>query len=157
MLIKVESAVLIKQDHQSVFDYISNYSNDVFWRAEVKHTIVDKAPMRKGSTITQQTWLSKKIPVFVTTFRCTSFTADDIVVCETTKENEYWCWSARRVQQLADKSTKVIYQLEFDDNIVQYGLGFKLPRLFVLLYTKQTMKKYLKILKHNLESNHKAL
>ncbi|MEO6357974.1 MAG: hypothetical protein ABIU77_19140 [Ferruginibacter sp.] len=154
MLIQVKSAVLINQNYQVVFDYISNYTNDVFWRAEVKKTIVDTVSICKGTTITQQTFLSKKIPVFVTTFRCTDFTKGERVVCETTTENAYWCRSVRAVQQVNGNLTKVFYQLGFDSSIVQYGLGFKLPRLIILFYTKQTMRRYLRILKNRMESNH---
>jgi len=143
--------VQIKAHSSAVFAYVSSFANDVFWRAEVKQSVVSEEIPGIGSIITQVSFLSKQVPEYITVFMCTSFIPSESIVCETTEGSRFWSKSIRLVTPLGGGQSKFTYQLEFDAAIVKHGLGFSLPAFIVSFYTRHTMKLYLRKLKCILE------
>jgi hypothetical protein len=81
---------------------------------------------------------------------------NELVVYESLPANLFWLKNSRQVEKIARDSTKLTYHLEFDADIVKYGIGFKLPMFFLRYYTKATMNKYLNKLKLILEKGDQA-
>jgi hypothetical protein len=150
-LIDVTSTINISKNHKLVFDYFSNFENDKFWREEVNDTKINTETLEINTLITQDSFLSKKIPNHISILQCTDLQPYQKIVCETTESNDYWLKTTRQTESLSDDSTKVIYRIEFDGGVVKHGLGFSLPKIIVSFYTKMIMKKYLAVLKKNLE------
>lgn len=154
-LIDITSSIIISKNHKSVFDYFSNFENDKFWRQEVNDTNINTETMGVNTLITQGSFLSKKVPNHISKLKCTDFQPYQQIICETTDRNDYWLKTTRQTEPLSNDSTKVIYRIEFDGDVVKHGLGFSLPKIIVSFYTKLTMKKYLAVLKKNVEEQYK--
>lgn len=150
-LIDITSSIIISKNHKLVFDYFSNFKNDSLWRQEVNDTKINTETIGVNTLITQDSFLSKKVPNHISILKCTDFQPHKKIVCGTTDKNDYWLKTTRQTESLSDDSTKVIYRIEFDSDVVKHGLGFSLPKIIVSFYTKLTMKKYLAVLKKNVE------
>lgn len=150
-VIDLTQSVVINCDHRKVFDFISDYRNDVHWRDEVKETALSTEKMKQGTIITQTSYLSGKMPRYTSEAGCTVYESPEIIITETTPACSYWTKSTRQVQPASDTSATFTYRLQFDLGIVKHGLGFSLPSFLVNFYTSVTMKKYLKQLKKTLE------
>lgn len=152
MVLDITASVKVYNNYKTVFDYISNYNNDSFWRREVKLTTVNSLQTGIGTVVTQYSFLSKQMPYHKNTFTCTGFVANKIIVYETKGDEKFWQRNTRIAAPLSENSTQIIYQVEFDTAIVKHSLGFGLPNFILRLYTKQTMKQYLTVLKNLLEN-----
>jgi|ERR1035437_6433516 hypothetical protein len=150
-LIDITGNIIINKDCETVFDYFSNYTNDKFWRKVIHETKINTDHIEKNSIITENSFLSRRIPNYITTFKCIDFQPDKLIICETTAENTFWSKNTRYVEALTGNITKVTYRFQLDINIVKHGLGFRLPTFLVYLHTKLEMKKYLSALKRILE------
>lgn len=150
MILDITNSIIIPQNHKLVFDYFSNFANDKLWRKEVRATKINSEKTGVGTSITQFSFLSRKEPCYKSELTCTEFTANKIIVCETNRGNKFWLKTTRQVTPLAENNTLITYRLEFDTAIVKYSLGFALPAFILCLYTRQTMKRYLRVLKKKL-------
>ena len=150
--ISISGSIIINRDLQTVFNFISDYSNDPKWRKEINQTVIDTPKINVGSLLTEDSFLSKRNPHYLSYLKCTEYIADKMVKCETTSEAKFWAMNTRTVEAIDTKTTKVLYHLEFDPAIVKFGIGFQLPRFFLSYYTKSVMKDYLAVLKKNLET-----
>ncbi len=149
--VSVIQTVIINKDIGTVFGYFSDYRNDRFWRKEVNSTKLNREPLGKGTIIVQDSFLSGKIPNYITTFVCTEFVPGSSIACETVAGDSFWSKMNRRVETAPGNKTKITYEIAFDIEIVKFGLGFRLPQFIVNSYTKRTMSKYLSVLKGILE------
>ncbi|MGG9964195.1 hypothetical protein [Ferruginibacter sp. SUN106] len=150
MILDITGTIIIPQNHQLVFEYFSNFANDKLWRKEVKATKVNSEKICVGTSITQYSFLSKKEPYYKSEFTCTEFAANKIMVCETNRGDQFWLKTTRQVTPLTENNTLITYRLQFDTAIVKHGLGFALPHFLVRIYTQQTMKQYLRVLKNSI-------
>jgi hypothetical protein len=151
MQIDLTAAVEIASDAPSVFAWFSDYRNDPYWRKEVRAVTLSTGSIEQGSLITEVSFLSNRVPEYVSCLRCIAFSGGKSIVSETTAESKFWARNSRSVEPLPGSRTRVIYQLQFDTAVVRHGLGFSLPVFIVKFYTRMTMKKYLAVLKKNLE------
>ena len=151
-MIDITLKVLILKDANTVFNYLSDFRNDKFWRKEVNETQLNTKEMQLNAIITEDSFLSKKVPHYISVLTCTELTPNQLIVCETVPETKFKAKSTRQTIALPNKNqTKVIYRLQFELAIVKFGLGFALPKFIVQWYSLQIMKQYLAKLKGNLE------
>ena len=151
MQIDLTATVEVAADAPSVFAWISDYRNDPYWREEIKKVTLSTGSVERGSLITEVSFLSNRVPEYVSQLRCIAFSAGKSIVSETIPENKFWAKNSRSVEPLPGNRTRVTYRIQFDIAVVRHGLGFSLPAFFVKLYTRITMKKYLAVLKKKLE------
>jgi len=149
--IQLTGDIIINTDHLTAFSYISNYSNDKYWRKEINETTINTATLEIGTILTEDSFLSKRNPNYVSFLKCIDLIPNNTVTCETTPEAPFWAMNKRTVEAIEPNKTKVIYHLKFDPAIVKFGIGFQLPRFFLNFYTRSVMKDYLQVLKKNLE------
>lgn len=136
-----------------VFDYFADFTKDPQWRKEINKTETSSRPIGVGTTIIENSFLSGKVPNYISTLTCTALDPGKLIISESVPTNMFWAKSTREVEHVTDNTCTITYRLQFDMDIVKHGLGIALPKFFVTFYTKQTMKKYMKQLKKNLESN----
>lgn len=148
----IKGNIIINNDLQTVFNFLSDYRNDPKWRKEINQTTINTDNMGLETKLTEDSFLSKRNPHYLSYLKCTEFIPNKTVKCETTQEAKFWAKSARSVESITNTSTKVTYELEFDPAIVKFGIGFQLPYFFLNFYTKSVMKDYLAVLKKTLES-----
>ncbi len=156
-LIDITETIVISENYKTVFDYYADYTNDKYWRKEINNTVTDSEFIQEGLLLTEDSYLSGKIKNYINTLTCTAFKPETLIICETTQQAKFWSKSIRQVEQFSGNQTKVIYRLQFNLNIVKYGLGFRLPAFLVKFYTRQTMKKYLAELKQVIEKRKHSL
>ena len=149
--ISIQGEVLISRDVESVFNYFSDLRNDQFWRKEANETKINSEKIQLHTVIEQGSFLSKKVPNYITIFVCTEFVQNRSMICETDKEQRFWSKSIRQTEGIKPELTKVTYKVEFDLTIVKHGLGFGLPRFITHIFLKKTIKSYLTQLKYALE------
>lgn len=149
--IDITGSIIINKNNSKVFAYFSNFFNDPMWRKEINETEIKNYPATINTIIKQDSFLSTKIPHLLIQYKCTEFVPDKMIVCETTSDNKFWQRNTRITEAISENSTKVIYRIQFDIDIVKYGLGFYLPTFLIKYYTRKTMKKYLKVLRNNIE------
>jgi uncharacterized membrane protein len=149
--IDVTATIQIARDAKTVFDYLANYTNDPKWRAEIKEVQLSTPSVREKTEVTEVSFLSKKVPRHVSLLQCVALAPGRSVASEATAASPFWSRNTREVEPLPGDRTRVVYRIQFDPAVVKHGLGFGLPRFVVYFYTKTTMKKYLAVLKRNLE------
>ncbi len=149
--IDISSTIIISTNYKKVFEYVSNYSNDVFWRKEINAVKINTESVEKNTLIIEDSFLSKKTPNYISKLKCIEFQKYELIISETIFDNSFWAKNTRIVEVLPNGSTKLTYRVQFDINIVKHGLGFSLPKFIVNFYTKSTMNKYLSVLKNILE------
>ncbi|QMU29505.1 SRPBCC family protein [Adhaeribacter radiodurans] len=150
-IIDLTATIKISKSPAKVFAYLSNYTNDSLWRKEINWVKLNTGTIAKETVITEESFLSRRVPNYVSTLQCTDIQNNRLITSETIPGNPFWAKNTRMVEPLPSNFTKVTYQLQFDRNIVKHGLGFNLPKFLVNFYTRSTMKKYLAVLKKNLE------
>ena len=153
MNILVTGFISISADHRTVFDYISNLSNDKFWRKEINSTTMNSKP-QINALAAENSYLSKRVPDNMLLLVCSEFVENKKVVYQTLPDSKFFLKSLRMVESVSENETKVTYTIAFDQRIVIHGLGFSLPTLLVQLVAKHDMKKYLAALKTLLENKH---
>lgn len=151
--IRANGNIIVNSDLQTVFTFLSDYRNDPKWRKEINQTSISTDKMGLGTLLTEDSFLSKRNPHYISHLKCTEYIPNKAVTCETTSEAKFWAKSSRTVEIIDTDQTKVTYELEFDPAIVKFGIGFQLPHFFLNFYTKSVMKDYLAVLKKNLESS----
>lgn len=142
----------IEAEHQKVFRFVSNYSNDRKWRSEIISTTLIGAT-GVGNVAIERSFLSKRIPKYTRKLHCTDFAKDSSITYETISGSIHYLKNSRKVVQSLNNSTDLTYQLEFDPSVVKFGLGFRIPAILINMVTKRSMKKYLKTLKIIIESS----
>lgn len=150
-IIHTKGSIVINRDLQTVFNYLSDYRNDPKWRKEINQTRLSTEIIDLGTMLTEDSFLSKRNPHYISYLKCTEFIPNKTVSCETTPDAKFWAKSSRTVETIDNNNTKVSYELEFDPAIVKFGIGFQLPHFLLNYYTKSVMKDYLAVLKKNLE------
>ncbi len=150
-IIDITGSIIIKKELKQVFEYVSNYRNDKFWRKPINETAINTNQIEKGSLITEDIFLSSKIPHFFSNYICIEYQPYKSVIIETVIKDEFWSKNTRLVEAINDSSSKITYCYQVDIGIVKHGLGFSLPTFLVNLYTNMEMKMYLKALKRILE------
>ena len=150
-LIDISCQIIVEKGSQPVFAYFADFRNDPLWRKEINKTTTNTDTIGINTRITEHSFLSGKVPDYVSTIICTDLQPGKQIISESVPENMFWTKSTRIVEPLSDNTSKITYRIQFDGNIVKHGLGIALPKFIVSFYTKKTMIKYLKQLKKNLE------
>ncbi len=152
-LIKINDSIHISCKLSDVFDFISNYTNDKYWRIIVKETIMNTAHVEKNTVMKETIFLSRKYPSFTSSFICTEFEKDKQVRTESLPEEPFYSKNTREVVALDNRTTCVNYQYVFDVEMVKYALGIGLPKFLIRLSVQHEMKTYLKELKKVMEQS----
>lgn len=152
MTIDIKNSILIKRDAKTIFEYVSNYENDKYWRKIIHETKADNLPLKIGTRLAEHSFLSRKYPTYTTVFKCVDFQPQNKVSCESTAENLFWTKNTRSVEVIDATSCKFNYHFMLDVAIVKYALGFSLPYFMIKISTQIEMKSYLKELKKVLEN-----
>ncbi len=150
-IIDITGTIEVDKDYITVFNYISNYANDKFWRKPINETVIKKNPIEMGSLITENIFLSRKIPSYISNYNCVEYIPNKSVEIETVPEDKFWSKNTRDVEAINGSSCRITYRYQVDTGIVKHGLGFSLPTFLVYMYTNIEMKMYLKALKKILE------
>ncbi len=150
-VIYLKHSIIISRDYKTVFNYISDYTNDKNWRKPIHQTTMNTAKPEQGTIITEDCFLSRKVPHFITTFRCLEFIPNKTISSESTPENQFWSSNTREVEAIDNFTTKVTYTFQLDISIVKHAFGFSLPVFLVNMSTKAEIRAYLKKLKQVLE------
>lgn len=150
-LIDVSHQQVINKESTIVFNYFSDFRNDKLWRKEINKTDIDTSIIQVNTKIVEHSYLSGKVPDYVSTLTCTDLQPGKLIVSESVSENMFWAKSTRIVEPINESKCRISYRIQFDIDIVKHGLGMALPKFFVSFYTKQTMKKYMNQLKKKLE------
>lgn len=150
-LIKISGSVLVNQNLKTVFDFFANPQNDPTWRSEINQSTIN-GTLRLGVTILEYSFLSKKVPNNLIEFRCVQLESNKIAVFETLDNARFYLRSERKVVGVSSHITAINYVLSFDKELVRFALGFCLPQFIISMKAKSDMKKYLRQLKANLES-----
>ena len=109
--IDVTATVLVYNNPKTVFSFISDYTKDPCWRKEINQVQVEAGATGKEMLITETSFLSKKMPVYVAKLKCTGFEADSFIVSETTAETKFRAKNTRTVALQANNATKTTYRL----------------------------------------------
>ncbi len=152
-IIALSGTIVINKDQETVFSFLSDYRNDPKWRKEINQTTINTPQIQVGSLLTEDSFLSRKNPHYLSHLICSELLPHSRITCNTTPETKFYSKNTRSVKKIDNESCKVIYQLEFDTAIVKHGLGFQLPGFFLKFYTNSVMKDYLSVLKKHLENS----
>lgn len=142
--------IVISKPVATVFSYLADMRNDQFWRDEVKHTTAESGP-GLHCQVQQQTELNKNKPLYSASYICNKFIANEEAMYETTTDSTDWQRSIRHVQAIDASTTKVLYTVEFERNIIKHGMSVVPPSFMIDLFLTATIKKYLQQLKDKLE------
>jgi hypothetical protein len=135
-----------------VFGYFADMCNDQFWRDEVKKTTANGVP-ELNCLVQQATELNKSKPLYTASYVCNKFIANDTIVYETTTESEDWQRNIRKCEAINDVSTRIVYTVEFEKNIIKHGMSVVPPSFMVEMFLTTTIKKYLQQLKQRVEAS----
>ncbi len=149
--INTSGSILISQNTEIVFAFFTNPGNDNLWRTEINKSTLD-GPLQLGVTVSEYSYLSKKVPDNLVELKCIQFDKNKMAVFETPGDARFYLKSQRMVKAVSDNTTEVTYKLEFDKSIVKFAMGFSLPDFIVSMKAKSDMKKYLRQLKTQLEN-----
>jgi hypothetical protein len=155
MLIKISGSIVISKDIKAVFNFISNLENDKLWRREVNNTTVT-GPPQINAEATESSYLSKRLPSHINQLFCSEYIVDKLIVYQTVSNDKFYLKTNRQVENISQRETRFIYQIEFDKAIVKHALGFNLPSILVRLAARGDMNKYLKKLKTIIEQGNTA-
>ncbi|MBC5992381.1 SRPBCC family protein [Pontibacter cellulosilyticus] len=151
-MIDVTHSIVVHQNIEQVFDYLSDLRHDKEWREEINTTTVADTIPGLNTIAVEDSFLSKRVPNYIKKLQCTEYVKNASVVYQTFPDNDFFLRSSRKVELLSANETRIIYQLEFHKAIVKFGLGFNLPAFIVALVTRTAMKKYMNKLKNILEN-----
>lgn len=151
-LVKATGAILVNKKAESVFDFFANPGNDSLWRTEINKSTLN-GTLQLGVTISEYSYLSKKVPDNLIELKCVQFDKDKLAIFETPDNAQFYIRSQRQVKVISDNTTEIIYTLDFDIGLVKYALGFALPKFIVSFKAHSDMKKYLRQLKTKLEND----
>ncbi|MFZ4057488.1 MAG: hypothetical protein ACOYKE_05090 [Ferruginibacter sp.] len=149
-LIKTTGTIIINKKVDIVFDFFANPCNDNLWRTEINKSTLDDQ-LQLGTTIYEYSNLSKKAPNHLIELKCIQYDKDNLAIFETTNNATFYLRSQRQVNPISDNKTAINYTLEFDISLVNYALGFSLPKFIISFKANSDMKKYLRHLKTKLE------
>jgi hypothetical protein len=152
-MISIEQSIVVNRDHIAVFDFYADVRNDNCWRKEINHTTLSSEAPVLGCIAIEDSFLSKKVPHYVTKMACTQLIYGQLICFETLPDIKFKMKSHRSVKAIDTNKTELTYQIEFDERIVKHGVGFNLPRFLVRWVALSDMKKYLSTLKQILESS----
>jgi predicted nucleic-acid-binding protein len=152
MMIKVSNSITIFKDSETVFNFVADLQNDKAWRQEINATIMS-GKTQIDVIATEDSFLSKKVPNYISKLLCTEYIAGKKIIYETLPENIFFLKSVRTIISVNANETTFNYTIEFDKSIVKHGLGFNLPTFLVTFVANTDMKKYLAKLKSILEKN----
>lgn len=147
-IITIERTIEIKVGHESVLDYVSDLLKDPVWRAEVDSMILIQSN-KYGNGAIEYSSFGKKNKTVTPTFQ-TSKTGESITF-ETPDTAKYWLASIRTVERIDDHKTLLTYTLKFDNYMTKEISPFKIPKWITKMFYGNRMKKYLKVLKEELE------
>ncbi len=150
-LIKTTGTILVNKNVVSVFDFFANPGNDKLWRAEINQSTLDST-LQLGVTVSEYSYLSKKASNNLVELKCVQFDKNKIAIFETPANAPFYLKSQREVKAVSDNTTEIAYTLDFDNEIVNFALGFSLPKFIISIKAKSDMKKYLRQLKTKLEA-----
>lgn len=149
-IISANSEILIRNNYKQVFNFLANLENDIHWRKEINSSKMNSEP-QIGALVTEDSFLSKKVPNHILNLQCIEYTKDNKVIYQTVKESEFYLKSTRIVEEISPNHSKVFYQIDFDKNIVKHGTGINLPNFIINWVVNKDIKKYLNKLKMVLE------
>lgn len=149
-IISANSEILIRNNYKQVFNFLANLENDIHWRKEINSSKMNSEP-QIGALVTEDSFLSKKVPNHILNLQCIEYTKDNKVIYQTVKESEFYLKSTRIVEEISPNHSKVFYQIDFDKNIVKHGTGINFPNFIIDWVVNNDMKKYLNKLKMVLE------
>lgn len=146
-IITIERTIEIEAPQEDVFNYFSDLSNDPVWRAEVDVMEIIHSPEFGSWSIEYSSFGDKNT---ITTTYVTEQT-DNKIVYTTPDSEPYFLESRRIVEDLGNGISKVIYILEYDNNMTQEISPVRIPKFLTKLWYWNTMATYLKVLKEELE------
>lgn len=152
-LITTSGTIIINKKVEYVFDFFANPGNDNLWRTEINKSIVE-GKFQLGVTISEYSFLSKKVPNNLIELKCVQFDKNKLVIFETPDNSRFHIRSQRQVKAISESTTEIIYTLDFDIGLVKYALGFTLPKFIISFKAASDLKKYLRQLKAKLENPH---
>lgn len=151
-LINTTGTVVVNTNSERAFDFFANPSNDNLWRTEINKATLD-GNLQLGVLVSEYSNLSKKASNDLIELRCVKYEHNKLAIFETPENAQFYQRSHRQIEAISDKTTKIIYSLDFDINIVKHALGFALPKFIVSFKAKSDLKKYLQQLKTILENS----
>lgn len=151
-IIKTCGTILINKKVESVFNFFGNPSNDNLWRKEINKSTIH-GTLQLGVTISEYSYLSKKAPNNLIELICVQYVKNKVALFETPNSAQFYIKSQRQTKAITVNTTEIIYNIDFDTDIVKFALGFALPKFIVSFKAKSDIKKYLIQLKKQLENS----
>lgn len=150
--VSVKRRVVIQAPIERVFAYVADLRNDAQWRQEINKTTLDAAAPALGVVATEDAYLSGKQPHALSRLAYMAFEPNRYVRCTAPADNPTWTDVVRRFRETELGATEFVYELSFEQKVVQQALGFAPPLWFLRWYTGWMMSRYLRRLKQQLET-----
>jgi hypothetical protein len=147
--ITLEASIEMLVSPERVYAYVSDLRNDHAWRAEVERMDVSGGSA-VGCVVTEYIRIYRFFQI-VTPVEIIAMDYPSAFEIETQASHPTWVHCIRRIDVCANGQTKLSVRLSFSlDNLKQI-LPFEPPAVFVRMWYKPKMKRYLKRLKSLLE------
>ena len=131
-------AIMISDvDADSLFRFVSNPHNDVYWRNEVV-----KVVFHGDTTYSEFSDLSAKMKAHEMVFIPKTEVENGIFASQTIGQQDFFQCVYRQVLK-ANKGSQFTYIIEFDQSIIKKAKGFYPPFFLLKFYLKKTTRKYL--------------
>lgn len=147
--ITLTHAILINRTPATVFDYISDLSNDAYWRPEVDRMDV-KTNNEEGSEIIEHLRIYRIFKV-VTPVIVKLRERPARFIVETPMSHNSWVHCIRSIDAIHAETSQLTVQLSFSLDNIRQMLPFIPPAWTVRLWYAPRIKNYLKNLKRILE------
>ncbi len=148
--IQLVASIEIHVSPERVYAYVSDLRNDHAWRAEVERMDVSGGSA-VGCVITEHIRIYRFFKI-VTPVEIKRLDHPHVFEIETQPSHPTWVHCIRSIELVSEGKSKITVQLSFTlDNLKQI-LPVEPPAVFVRMWYKPRMKRYLEKLKGMLES-----
>jgi hypothetical protein len=148
--ISLYETIEIHAGPESIFDYVSNVSNDPVWRPEVEK-MVQNGEMKPGAIIVEHIRIYRFFRI-ITPTEVRVHDRPNTFVVETPSDYPTWVQCIRKVKAIDATRSEFSVKLSFSlDNIRQIS-PFVPPGGIVRLWYKPRMRRYMKNVKRILET-----
>ncbi len=146
-IITITRSIEIDLPKEEILEYVSDLNKDHIWRDEVDSMLLITSEVYGNGAIEHSSFGKNKTitPTFVTQ------KTDHSITFETPDTVKYYLASIREVESLDNGKSTFTYHLRFDNTMTKEISPFKIPKFITKMFYGKRMKKYLKVLKSEIE------
>jgi hypothetical protein len=148
--VSIQESVEVLAAAEKIFDFMSNAMNDPLWRPEVEKMEMEGEP-RLGLLITEYITIYRFFHI-ITPVVIQVLDRPHQFIIETPSTHPSWVHCIRSVEEIETGRSKVSVKLSFSLNNLRQILPFSPPGIFVMMWYRPKIRRYLRKLKGIMEA-----